>query len=56
MELQREEEEYLDYIEQKKLATQKGQNPEEVQESFTAKDFEVVIYSAFLILFIIIEV
>lgn len=48
-ELQREEEKYLDYQEQRKLAREKGDDPDNVKESYDAKHYEVcsqyVLYS-----------
>ena len=40
-ELQKEEEKYLEYKEQIKLAKENGQDPANVEESYGAKEFQV---------------
>jgi len=46
-ELQKEEEKYLEYKEQIKLAKENGQDPANVEESYGAKEFQVGLYFLF---------
>lgn len=46
-ELQTEEEKYLEYKEQIKLAKENGQDPANVEESYGAKEFQVSLYFLF---------